>query len=230
MAALIMWLIRFRSEIQQQKPSMKKIFKITCFLLLLLVLVLAAADYWVIKSAASNLYTSAESIPHNKVGLLLGTGKFLKNGRLNLYYQYRLDAAVRLFEAGKIEHILVSGDNSQEGYDEPTDFKNDLIARGIPAENIHLDYAGFRTLDSVVRSKAIFGQHSITVISQPFHNERALFIAQAKGISAVGFNAQDVGMRFGLKVQLREKLARVKVLLDIALGKEPKFFGEEIGI
>jgi SanA protein len=209
---------------------MKRIFKITFYTLLLLVLTVVVADYWVKRSAAKHLYTSAAKIPYNKVGLLLGTGKYLTNGRLNLYYRYRLDAAVQLFKAGKVTHILVSGDNGQEGYDEPTDFKNDLIARGVPAENIHLDYAGFRTLDSVVRSKAIFGQSSITVISQPFHNERALFIAQAKGISAIGFNAQDVAKRYGIKVQLREKLARVKVLLDIALGKGPKFLGEEIVI
>jgi len=207
-----------------------KIFKMGFLLLLMLGLLIAVADFSVKRSAKENMYSSTAKIPHNKVGLLLGTGKFLKSGRLNLYYQYRVDATVDLFEAGKIEAVLVSGDNSREDYDEPTMFKEDLIKRGIPADKIHLDYAGFRTLDSVVRSKAIFGQESLTVISQPFHNERAIFIANAKGIKAVGYNAKDVSGRYGLKVQLRERLARVKVLLDLAIGKGPKFLGNKIKI
>ncbi len=216
-----------------KKTTMKKLFKLfkMGFVFLLLVgLVIAIADFSVKRTAAENIYSTTTDIPHNKVGLLLGTGKFLKSGWLNLYYQYRVDAAVELFESGKIDAILVSGDNSREDYDEPTMFKEDLVKRGIPAEKIHLDYAGFRTLDSVVRSKAIFGQESVTIISQPFHNERAIFIANAKGIKAVGYNAKDVTGRYGLKVQLRERLARVKVLLDLLLGKQPKFLGKEVKI
>ena len=212
---------------------MKRLFKFVKYITLafvLLALIIGISDYMVKKSAKDGLFVSTTEIPFNKVGLLLGTGKFLKSGRVNLYYSYRIDAAVRLFESGKITDILVSGDNSREEYDEPSTFKEDLIDRGVPANKIHLDYAGFRTLDSVVRSKAIFGQESITIISQPFHNERAVFIANAKGINAVGFNAKDVSGRYGLKVQLRERLARVKVLLDMLVGKEPKFLGKQVEI
>jgi len=154
----------------------------------------------------------------------------LTNHHVNLYYSYRIDAAEQLFKSGKIEYILISGDNSREEYDEPTDMKNDLIARGIPEEKIYLDYAGFRTLDSVVRANAIFGQEQFTVISQPFHNERAIFISEKKGFKTIGFNAKDVSSRYGWKVQMREKLARVKMLLDIVVGKQPKFYGEKIEI
>jgi SanA protein len=200
------------------------------FLFALLVVVILSADYYVQSSVQSQLYKDIEAIPYNKVGLVLGTVKVLKNGNINRYYQYRIDAAVALFKAGKIKFVLVSGDNSKEGYDEPTDMRDDLIKQGVPEDKIFLDYAGFRTLDSVVRGKAVFGQKSMTIISQKFHNERAVFIANHKEIDAIGFEAKDVSMRAGLLVQSREKLARVKVLIDLILGVQPKFLGDKIEI
>lgn len=208
----------------------KKISKISFVSLLFLVILIFAVDSWVKESTQSQLFTSTDDLPKHKVGLLLGTGKYLKSGRVNLYYTLRLDAAEQLFKSEKIEYLLLSGDNGRTEYDEPTDMKEDLIARGIPEEKIFLDYAGFRTLDSVVRAKAIFGQSKFTIISQPFHNERAVFLANQKGLETVGFNAQDVATRYGWKVMAREKLARVKMLLDILIGKQPKFYGEEIPI
>lgn len=191
---------------------------------------LFGADRLVEKTASDKVFNSTEEIPYNKVGLFLGTGKILSNGRINLYYKYRIDAAVELFKAGKIDYIFVSGDNSTKEYDEPSTIKEDLIKNGIPANRIFLDYAGFRTLDSVVRCKEIFGQSSITIISQQFHNERAIYIAKRKDIDAVGFNAQDVNVNYGFKTQIREKFARVKMVLDLIFGKKPKFLGEKIKI
>lgn len=191
---------------------------------------LFGADRLVEKTASDKVFNSTEEIPYNKVGLFLGTGKILSNGRINLYYKYRIDAAVELFKAGKIDYILVSGDNSTKDYDEPSTIKEDLIKNGIAANRIFLDYAGFRTLDSVVRCKEIFGQSSITIISQQFHNERAIYIAKRKDIDAVGFNAQDVNVNYGFKTQIREKFARVKMVLDLIFGKKPKFLGEKIKI
>ncbi len=207
-----------------------KFLKYGFLALIVILLSIFVIDLWVKKSTSAQMFTSVEDMPTNKVGLLLGTRKALKSGRVNLYYSYRLDAAEQLFKSGKIEYILISGDNSREAYDEPTDMKDDLIARGIPENKIYLDYAGFRTLDSVVRANAIFGQEKFTVISQPFHNERAIFISEKKGFQTVGFNAKEVGSRYGWKVQVREKLARVKMLLDIMVGKQPKFYGEKIEI
>lgn len=200
------------------------------FLVILLIVLILCADYYVQSSVQNKLYKDIEAIPYNKVGLVLGTVKVLKNGNINRYYQYRIDAAVALFKAGKIKFVLVSGDNSVEGYDEPTDMRDDLVKKGVPVEKIFLDYAGFRTLDSVVRGKAIFGQKSMTIISQKFHNERAVFIANHKEIEAIGFEAKDVSMRAGLLVQTREKLARVKVLIDLVFGVKPKFLGDKIEI
>lgn len=193
-------------------------------------LLIITADHLVQKSAQGRTFNAASQTPQRSVGLLLGTGKHLKNGRLNLYYQYRIDAAISLYEQGKIEHLLISGDNSRVEYDEPTTMKNDLVALGIPAEKIHLDYAGFSTLDSVIRCQKIFGQSQVTIISQKFHNQRAIYLASHHGLSAVGFNAKDVSTRFGWKVQLRERLARVKALLDITRQAGPRYLGEQVAI
>jgi len=211
---------------------MKKIFKkiLLSFLILILLTIFSIiiTDKIVEKNTENKTYNSLADIPHNKVGLLLGTSKFLVDGRVNAYYSYRIEATKKLFEAKKIDFVLVSGDNGTISYDEPTVIKKDLLESGIPTSSIFLDYAGFRTLDSIVRSKEIFGQNSITVISQKFHNERAIFIAEKKGIEAIGYNAQDVSTYFGLKTQLREKLARLKMMFDLLFHTQPKFFGEKL--
>jgi SanA protein len=112
----------------------------------------------------------------------------------------------------------------------PEDMRADLMAAGIDSSVIFLDYAGFRTFDSVVRLKEVFSQDSVTIISQPFHNERALYMASKEGITAIGFNAADVSAKYGFRVQLREKLARVKVFVDYWLGKKPRFLGSKVNI
>ncbi len=208
----------------------KRILKIGVLIGILSLIGIFGANRLVEKSASDKVFNSTKEIPHNKVGLFLGTGKILSNGRINLYYKYRIEAAVELFKAGKVDFILVSGDNSKKDYDEPSTIKEDLINKGIPSNKIYLDYAGFRTLDSVVRCKEIFGQNSITVISQQFHNERAIYIANRKDINAIGFNAKDVNVNYGFKTRLRERFARVKMVLDLIIGKKPKFLGEKIEI
>lgn len=125
---------------------------------------------------------------------------------------------------------MVSGDNGHVSYNEPKEFRKELIKRGIPKEKIYLDYAGFRTLDSMVRAKEVFGLEEVTVISQQFHNERAIYIAKKNGLEAIGFNAQDVQGYSGFKVKTREALARTKVFLDLFLNVQPKFLGEKIAI
>lgn len=188
------------------------------------------ANYSIEKNAVNKTFTNSTEIKKNKVGLVLGTAKILNNGRINLYFKYRIQATVALYKKGKIAFVLVSGDNGNKNYDEPTDFKNELIKKGIPAKRIFLDYAGFRTLDSVVRAKEIFGQTSVTIISQKFHNERAIFLAEKNGINAIGFNARDLTGKYGLKVRIREYFARTKAFLDIMFGVKPKFLGKKVEI
>ncbi len=184
---------------------------------------------WHIKQVADKkLYSFASEIPKNKVGLLLGTAQYLKGGGINPFFKNRIDAAVFLFRMHKIDYILVSGDNRHVSYNEPRDFKKALLKKGIPEDRIVLDYAGFRTLDSVIRAHLVFGQESFTVISQKFQNERAIYIAEKNGISVIGFNAKDPEQ--WSKVYWREFLARAKSYVDIAFHKKPKFLGEPIFI
>ena len=180
--------------------------------------------------AKGKTYSSINEIPKNRVGLVLGTAKKIVGGHPNPYYSNRIKATVELFEAHKIDFVLVSGDNGSIYYNEPNTIKKDLIANDIPEERIFLDYAGFRTLDSMVRANVVFGLDSVTVISQKFHNERAIFLAHKKGLMAIGYNADDVKGQQGFKVQFREYFARVKVFIDLVLKTEPKFYGNTIEI
>lgn len=210
--------------------AIMKILVALCVFLVVLVVAVATLDVMVSWAAQGKVFDDIDQLPSNRVGLLLGTSRNAKKGEINLYYQYRIDAAVELLNAEKIDHILVSGDNATLRYNEPVVIQKDLLARGIPEDKITLDYAGFRTLDSVVRSKQVFDLHSITFISQQFHNERAIYIANQHGIDAVGFNARDVDINYGLKTQVREKLARVKMAFDLIFGVQPKFLGDVITI
>jgi SanA protein len=194
------------------------------------ILMVWAVNYMVGFTVQGQLYNEPDVIPHNKVGLLLGTAKYNDRSRniINLYYQHRIDAAVALYMAGKIDYIVVSGDNSTIYYNEPMLMKKDLIARGVPANRIYMDNAGFRTLDSILRCRDIFGQQAFTIISQRFHNQRAIYIANHKGLEVVGYNAAD-GDSFW-DVAIREKLARVKMMLDLLTNKQAKMYGDKIEI
>lgn len=171
-----------------------------------------------------------EDVPTKKVALILGTSQYLRNGSTNLYFKFRIEAVQDLWEAGKIKYVLVSGDNSTKSYDEPTAIRKALIKKGIPADRIVLDYAGFRTLDSMVRAKKVFGQEDFIVVSQQFHVERALVLARFNDIKAYGYNAVDVTEYAGFRTKLREYFARMKLWVDIVFGVDPKFLGEPVVI
>ena len=182
------------------------------------------------QNAKEKVFTDTSKIPKNKVGLLLGTSKILEGGEENLYFIYRVNAAVKLFKSKKIDFIVISSSYESKYNDNPQDFKIELLKKGIPKNKILLDYGGNRTLNSVIRIKEIYNQQSVTMISQEFHNERAIFLAESYGINAVGFNAKDVTNRLGLKTQTREYFARVKVFVDIFFKIHPKFLGEKVKI
>jgi len=172
-----------------------------------------------------------EDVPYNRCGLLLGTSKYKVEGGINPFFSNRLDAAAALYKAGRIDCIIASGDNSVRNYNEPRTMMQGLKERGIPAEKIHLDYAGFRTLDSVIRAREIFSQNSVTVISQRFHNERAVYIGRKWGIDISGYNAPDSDDSGEITVRLREIFARFKAFIDVNFTMEqPKFLGEKVKI
>jgi SanA protein len=209
--------------------------KIGKIVLILFLVVIAASCFTIFesnriitKAAKGKMYSSAWTIPFNRVGLLLGTSRTMADGRINLFYSYRILAAAELIRAEKIKYLVVSGDNGRAEYNEPEAMRSDLIKAGVDSTIIFLDYAGFRTFDSIKRLKEIFGQDSVKVISQKFHNERAIYIAGEEGISAIGYNSREVGAREGLRIMIRERLARVKVFLDSWFGTKPRYLGKKV--
>ncbi|MDR0799229.1 MAG: YdcF family protein [Dysgonamonadaceae bacterium] len=214
--------------------SKKKLLKRLKYLLIALIIatvgIVIACDCIINHSSNKLVFNDLDKIPHNKAGLLLGTSKYVRSGQKNLYYYNRIAATAALYQAGKIDFIVVSGDNGNHSYNEPLDMKNDLMAQGVPENKIFLDYAGFRTYDSVIRMDKIFGQKQFTIISQEFHNRRAIYIAKRLHFNVVAYNAKDVNASRGFKTQVRERFARVKVFVDFLTHKEPKFLGEAIEI
>lgn len=208
----------------------KKLGIILASLILVFIVLLLICDFLIVQDSKGKTYSDIRQIPRNKVGLVLGTARKLAKGGMNPYYTNRIDATVRLFLAGKIDFVLVSGDNSSRYYNEPITIKKDLVKGGIPGNKIFLDYAGFRTLDSMFRAKSIFGLDSVTIISQKFHNERAIYLAEKKGLKAIGYNAMDLSGSPGYKIKIREYFARVKVFIDLAFNIQPRFYGEHVEI
>jgi SanA protein len=205
------------------------------FLLLLFTTaaLLIGIDAYVSYKAKPYLYEDLSRIPPKKAALLLGTTKYIAKGKKNYFYLYRIEAAVRLWNSGKIKAIVVSGDNGTKYYDETTTMYRDLIKAGVPAKYITRDYAGFRTLDSVVRAGLDFGLSDYIIVSQKFHLERTLFLAHAKGHRAIGLIARDIpGTTAAYRMKLRELLARFKAVLDLyLLDTKPKYYGgkEKVG-
>lgn len=210
------------------KKLIKTLFKIFLLLLIAGIIFIVFANYSIKKESDPFLFNEASKIPEAKTAILLGTSKILSNGMPNAYFENRIQAAVDLYKSSKIKYIIVSGDNSRKDYNEPEDMQLTLMAHGIPEDKIFLDFAGFRTLDSVVRAKEIFGQNKLIVISQEFHNERAVFLARQNGIEAYGYNAADVNKYAGFKTNLREYLAKTKAYWDLLFGVEPKFGGDKV--
>jgi len=195
---------------------------------LLAVLLIAYANLAATWASWGKVFDDVEDLPKAKIGLVFGTSD-RSQGKENLYFRYRIDAAVEVWDAGKIETLIVSGDNRSRYYNEPEKMKAALIEQGVPADRIVCDYAGLRTFDSVVRAKKVFGANTILVISQKFQNERAIYLAQAHRMQAYGYNAEDVGLRAGLKTRIREVGARVKMWLDVHfLDTKPRHLGEKV--
>lgn len=209
----------------------KKIIGILLLAVALLILIPVCFYKLVEWKTADKLYNDTKSIPYNNVGMVLGTNPKNKFGKGNPYFYYRVDAVEKLYKAGKIKFVLISGDNKTKDYSEPDVMRNILIQRGIPKDLIYIDYAGFRTLDSVVRAKNIFGQKKMTIISQRFHNERSIVLGEWQDMDLIGFNAKDVEVkRSKYRILAREGMARVKLYLDMFVGKKPHFGGDPITI
>ena len=212
------------------KKNFKKLVIYSFLFALICLLFTTYANYRIEHSTAEYVTSDVQKLPKTKVAVVLGTAPNLVGGYQNYYFVYRIDAAADLYKSGKVTHFILSGDHGRKNYNEPEMMKLALIEKGVPANVIYLDYAGFRTLDSMIRAKEIFGQNEFIVVSQEFHNQRAVYIARQNGINAYGYNAKDVNKQAGLKTNIREYFARAKVFIDDWFGVNPKFLGEKIEI
>lgn len=209
-----------------RRNSLSKIKKIVFYSVLSLVLLSALSlftcNFLVVSNAEGKIFSDTDKIPVSDAGLLLGTTPQSRIGRKpNLFFTYRVDAAEKLYRSGKIRHIIISGDdNSLDGINEPECMRDTLIARGVPADVISTDGKGLRTINSVERMGSVFGISSYTVISQRFHNERAVYLAEhikPEAMKVMAFNAESPTSNTALITYIREYFARVKMFIDIAM-------------
>jgi SanA protein len=178
-------------------------------------------NIWIVLSTESRNYYSLEELPPNDVALVLGTSKSVARGKENLFFKYRMEAAALLYKEGKVKFLILSGNHDSVFYNEPADMKEALMRLGVPESVMMMDYAGYRTYDSIKRCKAVFNQEKFTIISQPTHNARALFLSQHLHLDAIAFAAKDV--QTGYKTYFREYLARPKAILDVYLFERSKY-------
>ena len=209
---------------QLLKKGLKPFLLLTFFLLLLITL----SNIWIIQSTRGKVFCDYDSLADNSVALVLGTSSLLSSGEPNPYFNNRMKTAADLYRLGKVKHFIVSGDNRTRYYNEPMVMQRALLKLGVPSSAITLDYAGLRTLDSIVRSKEIFGQQEITIITQGFHCYRALFISDFYGIDAVAYVANDPAQARATLIHWREYLARTKAVLDLyVLQTAPRYLGNK---
>jgi SanA protein len=207
---------------------MRWVKRIFLALIILFVVILFACNVWIVKSTEANVYSDFSLLPDHRVALVLGTSYRSVGGGPNPFFENRIKMAAELYQLGKIDHFILSGDNSTMFYNEPIEMRKALIREGVPLQAITLDYAGLRTLDSVVRSKAIFGQDRIIIITQSFHSYRALFISAFYDIDAVAMVAEDPDLDRTFKVRVREYFARTVAVLDLYVFKTaPRHLGEK---
>ena len=198
-------------------PSLKKILLVGVLLVVLLFVGPLVLCGWLVHHAAKGrIYTDDALLPFNNVGLVLGTSPTNNyNGLPNLHFMHRLEAAAALYRTGRVRHLLLTGNNDQHGYDEPAAMRAALLKLGVPAGATTLDPAGFRTLDSVVRARDVYGQHRLTVITDHFHSYRTVFLARHYGVDAVAFPSEEVELRWSFKSRVRECFADVRACLDL---------------
>jgi len=188
--------------------------------------VMLLINNWVINNSEAYVYSNWSLLPDNEVGIVLGCSPYARNGRPNPQFYGRIEAAVQLYQLGKIKKIIVSGANPDSTYNEPRQMWRELTKAGIPSQAITMDFAGVRTFDSVSRAKEVFNLDRVTLITQEYHAYRAVFIAKKLGIRVAGYAATSDRIGYFSRTYLREAFARVKAVLDLyVLSTEPKFLG-----
>ena len=223
-----------KSRQKKRRSSLRTFFVWTTRILSLVIslpfILLFTANQLIRISSNDKLYDALPEVPVNQTALVLGTSHRVRSGGPNPYFHNRMQAAAELYHSGKVKYLIVSGDNRTRWYNEPEEMMQQLIRLGVPKNDIYMDFAGLRTLDSVIRARDVFGQDSITVVSQRFHNQRAVYIASVNGLHAVAYNAADVHSSQHFRILVREWFAKAMVFWDLFLGTRPDTGGETIQI
>lgn len=207
---------------------MRWLKRIFLTVILLFTSLFIASNLWIVRSTRERVFSDLSKLPHHRIALVLGTSNKTSKGAPNPFFEKRIEMAAELYKMGKIDHLILSGDNRSIYYNEPMAMLKALLKKGVPASAITLDYAGLRTLDSIVRCKKIFGQTKFIIITQPFHSYRALFISNYYDINAIAMVAEEPDFEYSVKVRLREYLARTKAVLDLyVLKTSPRFLGQK---
>ncbi|HEV7403285.1 MAG TPA: ElyC/SanA/YdcF family protein [Chthoniobacteraceae bacterium] len=211
-------------------PRARTLLRLAAGATALATLALIGGNAYILRHSRDRVFAATKRLPENDLGLVLGTSPKLGK-EPNRFFEGRMDAAAKLYHAGKVRRLLLSGDNGTRGYDEPTAMKKALLNRGVPESALHLDYAGFRTLDSMARAQAVFGVKEVTVITDDFHMARSLFLADSFGLKAVGYSPAPVPLGYSKKTRAREAIARVASLVDVyVLHRRPKFYGPKVDL
>ena len=219
-----------RKRHKKQKGFFRSAVVFLEVLLIVPIIMLIIANQLIRISTENYIYDDMEDLPAKRVGLVLGTSPRLKSGGTNPYFSNRMEAAAELYHYGKIQYMIVSGDNSTPYYNEPEHMHNALVELGVPSTVIFSDKAGLRTLDSVIRARDVFGQENLTIISQKFHNQRAVYIAKKKGMEVSAYNASDVPFDKNDRTRVREWFAKAMVFYDLFTNQKPASTGERIVI
>ncbi len=224
-AHIILETLSLRLRQLKSMTSLKRWLSVTLITAVIIIILILAIDRWVSWKSHDDIISDINQVPKFQVAVVLGTSKYL--GRtLNDYYVHRIEAAIKLYQQGTVSRFLLSGDNAHRSYNEPWTMKRDLLKAGVPDSNIHLDYAGFRTLDSIVRAKRIFDTDNFLIVTQRFHCERALFIAKYHDIKATCLAVAGPTNQSGNSIRIREIFARTKAFLDLYIfNVQPKFLG-----
>lgn len=204
--------------------KLRKILRAAALLAITVVAGIGWANWTVESSTSSRIFTDAHKVPARPVGLVLGTTPRV-HGHLNPFFENRLDAAADLFKAGRVHCLLVSGDHGTKYYNEVDAMRAGLIKRGVPAEKIAMDHAGFRTLDSMVRAKKVFGIDRAVIVTDDFHLPRSIYLAEHNGIDAVGLSSVPVSAQVNSRPATREIGARVLMMFDLLTHRQPKYLG-----
>lgn len=202
---------------------------ILLILILLGFLTYALINLYIVKSTKKAIFSQIEEVPQAQVALILGAG-LKADGSLSGVLEDRTLRALELYEAGKVEKLLASGDNGQWGVDQVSPIREYLLDHGIPASDIFMDHAGFDTYDSLYRAQYIFQVESVIVVTQAFHLPRAVYIGERLGIQTHGYTADRQVYLGADYYQLRESLARLKAFVNIILRSKPTYLGDSIPI